>query len=253
MYDENLKLLRRIGLTEYESKVYLALVSLISSKADIISKESNVPRSKIYSVLESLEKKNLINIREGRPLEYDVIDPSDSLKVVKKNFLTDISSLEKNLVDVYENELPAANTPIISIEDMKKIVQKEQDILKKSKKTLLIRLGFILPSEIDNFKKIIRKLAKSGVQIKILSVKECKINDETIILEDVLSDLPVKVKYVKLPSAQMIIRDYKEMILVFAENSGKSILNANMIGLYNTYSTIISNYSSAFNKKWSSS
>ena len=99
---------------------------------------------------------------------------------------------------------------------------------------------------------MILKLDKNGIQVKILSVSECEVDGVNINMEEILSNLPVNVRYVQLPSAQLIIRDYKEMMLVFAENSGKSIRNANMVGLYNTYSTIISNYSSAFNKKWNS-
>ena len=251
--DENLAILKKMGLTDYESKAYLALISLISSKADTISKEAQVPRSKIYPVLESLEQKNLIIIRQGRPLEYDVIDPSESLKNYKEEFLNELRILEENLIEIYENKLPTVNTPIQSIEEIKKIVQKEKDILNKSKKVVLIRLGFILPSEIDSFKRIIIKLNQRGVKVKILAVYECVVDGVTINLKNILSELPVEVKYVKLPSAQLIIRDYKEMMLVFAENSGKSIHNANMVGLYNTYSTIISNYSSAFNKKWTAS
>lgn len=248
--NENLKILKKMGLTDYESKAYLALMSLISSKADTISKESGVPRSKIYPVLESLKQKNLIKIRQGRPLEYDVIDPLESLNNYRDEFLKQLDILEQNLVEIYDNKLPTVNTPIQSIEEINKIFQKEKNILNKSKKVVLIRLGFILPSEIDSFKKLILKLDKKGIQIKILSVRECMVDGVKINLEETLSDLPVKIRYVKLPSAQLIIRDYKEMILVFAENSGKSIHNANMVGLYNTYSTIISNYSSAFNKKW---
>ena len=247
---DNLKILKKMGLTEYESKAYLALISLISSKADIISKTSNVPRSKIYPVLEGLEQKNLIKIRDGRPLEYDVIDPAQSLKEYRQVFLKQLDVLEDNLVERYENKLPTVNTPVESIEDIKKILQKEKDMLTKAKKVVLIRLGFILPSEMDSFKKLMLKLNKKGVQVKILAVKECTVDGVTISLDKILDDLPVEVRYVQLPSAQLIIRDYKEMILVFAENSGKSINNANMVGLYNTYSTIISNYSSAFNKKW---
>ena len=160
--------------------------------------------------------------------------------------------LEKNLVEIYDNKLPTVNTPIQSIEDINKILQKQKDILNKSKKIVLIRLGFLLPSEIDSFKKMILKLDKNGIQVKILSVSECEVDGVNINMEEILSNLPVNVRYVQLPSAQLIIRDYKEMMLVFAENSGKSIRNANMVGLYNTYSTIISNYSSAFNKKWNS-
>ncbi|AWX33432.1 TrmB family transcriptional regulator [Methanosphaera sp. BMS] len=250
--NENLNILKKMGLTDYESKAYLALMSLITSKADTISKESGVPRSKIYPVLESLKQKNLIKIRQGRPLEYDVIDPLESLTNYKEDFLRQMDILEKNLVEIYDNKLPTVNTPIQSIEDINKILQKQKDILNKSKKIVLIRLGFLLPSEVDSFKKMILKLDKNGIKVKILSVSKCEVDGVNIDMEEILSNLPVNVRYVQLPSAQLIIRDYKEMMLVFAENSGKSIRNANMVGLYNTYSTIISNYSSAFNRKWNS-
>ena len=126
--DENLRILKKMGLTEYESKAYIALISLISSKADVISKKSQVPRSKIYPVLESLEQKNLIKIREGRPLEYDVIDPSESLTNYRQDFLSQMDILEKNLIEIYDNKLPTLNTPILSIEDINKIIQKDLEL-----------------------------------------------------------------------------------------------------------------------------
>ena len=67
---------------------------------------------------------------------------------------------------------------------------------------------------------------------------------------EIFDDLDVEIKYANIPAARLIIRDYKEMILTFAENSSKSIDNSNMVGLVNTNSTIISNYTSAFNKQW---
>ena len=60
----------------------------------------------------------------------------------------------------------------------------------------------------------------------------------------------MEVKYRNIPTAQLIIRDYSEMMLVFTENVGKSVSEKNTIGLLNTYSTIISNYVLAFNKHW---
>ncbi|RAP51415.1 MAG: hypothetical protein BZ137_09945 [Methanosphaera sp. rholeuAM130] len=251
MNENYLEILKKIGLTDYESRTYLALISLVSAKADQISKKSGVPRSKIYPVLEKLEKKELITIKQGRPLIYTVINPQESIDNYRKNMIRDLETIEDNLTKIYESKLPQINMPVISIEDKNKIIKKQNELLKRSRKTLYIRLGFILPEETETIKKLIIKALNNNVKVKILAVREFKIDNLTISIEELFSDVNVEIKYVDLPAAHLIIKDFNEMLLVFAENSGKSIQNANMVGLYNTYSLIISNYASAFNKKWS--
>jgi sugar-specific transcriptional regulator TrmB len=49
--------LRQVGLTEYEAKAYLALLNTYLSTATKVSENSGVPRTKIYSVLETLKNK----------------------------------------------------------------------------------------------------------------------------------------------------------------------------------------------------
>ncbi len=53
--------LKRIGLTDGEIKVYLALLELGSSTSWNITKESGISGSKVYEVLERLEKKGLVS------------------------------------------------------------------------------------------------------------------------------------------------------------------------------------------------
>lgn len=76
-------------------------------------------------------------------------------------------------------------------------------------------------------------------------VKNSEIN-----LEEIFEQLPVSVRYRNLPSAQLFVRDNKEMILIFAESNKDRITTNNMIALSNTYPTIISHYVSAFEKHW---
>jgi sugar-specific transcriptional regulator TrmB len=57
----NTNVLRSIGLTEGEIKVYLALVKLGESTTGPLGKESDVSKSKIYDILDKLAQKGLIN------------------------------------------------------------------------------------------------------------------------------------------------------------------------------------------------
>jgi len=81
--EEIAQVLQKFGLTQYESKAYVTLALLGEAKALEISKEAGIPQSKIYSTLENLMKKQLIEILDERPKRFKVIAPS----YVIKNFL----------------------------------------------------------------------------------------------------------------------------------------------------------------------
>lgn len=83
---EVLNLLKRIGLNQYESKVYSALLSKGNSTAGEISDASNVPRSRVYDVLVSLQKKGYITTQVGRPVKYTSVSPESIITQIKLNY-----------------------------------------------------------------------------------------------------------------------------------------------------------------------
>ena len=77
--------LQEIGLTERESKVYLALLELGSTTTGPLIKKSEVPNSKIYEILESLNKKALVShIIKGKTKYFQASDPNSLLSLVKE-------------------------------------------------------------------------------------------------------------------------------------------------------------------------
>ena len=77
---EILQTLKKFGLSEYESKTYMALVVRGPSKAGEVSREADVPQSKIYEILTSLMDKQLIEVFDGRPKEFKAVSPDIVLK-----------------------------------------------------------------------------------------------------------------------------------------------------------------------------
>ena len=81
--------LKDFGLNTYESKLWTALLSRGISTAGELSDIANVPRSRSYDVLESLEKKGFIIMKLGKPIKYVAVPPEEVLERVKKKVVND--------------------------------------------------------------------------------------------------------------------------------------------------------------------
>ncbi len=88
--DEFLSRLRKIfDLNLYEVKVWTALLSRGTSTAGELSNISDVPRSRTYDILESLEKKGFIIMKLGKPIKFVALKPEEVVERVKKNLMVD--------------------------------------------------------------------------------------------------------------------------------------------------------------------
>jgi len=98
--EEILSTLSECGLSEYESKVYSSLVFLGTSKAGTISKESKVPQSKIYEVLDQLMNKQLVEMFDGRPKEFRAAKPETALRNLLEQRTKEIENLKSKVEEM---------------------------------------------------------------------------------------------------------------------------------------------------------
>jgi sugar-specific transcriptional regulator TrmB len=104
--DEFLTKLRRyFGLNLYEVKIWTALLSRGVSTAGELSDIANVPRSRSYDVLESLEKKGFIVMKIGKPIKYIAVPPEEVVERVKKNVRKDADERVTRLEDLKETDV----------------------------------------------------------------------------------------------------------------------------------------------------
>ncbi|HMK45145.1 MAG TPA: helix-turn-helix domain-containing protein [Methanocella sp.] len=78
--------LQQVGLTEYEAKAYMSLLTDHMSSASALAKKSGVPRTKVYSVLESLQAKGWIVVYSGIPLLFRAVEPEEALVRVRRGY-----------------------------------------------------------------------------------------------------------------------------------------------------------------------
>jgi HTH-type transcriptional regulator, sugar sensing transcriptional regulator len=104
--DEFLSKLRRFfSLNLYEVKIWAALLSRGVSTAGELSDIANVPRSRSYDVLESLEKKGFAITKLGKPIKYIAVAPEEVVERVKKNMRSDAEEKVQRLDDMKSSDL----------------------------------------------------------------------------------------------------------------------------------------------------
>jgi len=113
--EEFLSRLRKIfDLNLYEVKVWTALLSRGTSTAGELSSISDVPRSRTYDILESLEKKGFIVMKLGKPIKFIALRPEEVIERVKKNLVIDAKEKSKRLEKLKGEEVLDELTSLFS-------------------------------------------------------------------------------------------------------------------------------------------
>jgi len=212
--------LSKLGLSEYESKVYITLIKLGISEIKEIAAHSKVPRTKIYPVLKSLEKRGLVVIIPEKPIKAKALTPTNSL-------LEQIKELEENLI-IMKNavlelqKIYESSSKKIKIEEQKYWIIKDDEIIKHINDTLAQAskyVYFVINNDgleiLSKCYDVINRISKSGINVKIYT------NSNSLIINKLL-DL-IEIKYISNTyDSNFILIDGKDLI-VFNKN-GKQFI-----------------------------
>ncbi len=180
--EDFLSKLKDFGLNSYESKLWVALLSRGVSTAGELSDISNVPRSRAYDVLESLEKKGFVIVKVGKPIKYLAVSPAEVVERVKKKVLAEAELKNKVLTELKSSdileELNTLHTEGVKLVDptdksgsfrgRDKVHEHLVAMVKKAQKnvTLIVsKDGAERKQALLN--NTFKKLKKSGVEIKV--------------------------------------------------------------------------------------
>jgi sugar-specific transcriptional regulator TrmB len=244
--DENISVLKGIGLTMYEAEAYVTLTSLISSNATEIAEKSGIPRSKIYDVLKSLVKKNFIEVEDGRPLTYNVKSPVEVLSREKERLDNEIDDTITRLTYIYENGMSQVQAPIWRIYGVDKIISQELEIIKRARNTVNMRIGFLFEGEGEQLIKAFKSRPK--LTVNILASPTCYVNNEEINIIKMFKDAEINIQKADIPFVKVLISDSKEMMHTYTKFSEdkRNVIPETAIGIWNKYEDIARNYDERF-------
>ena len=146
---ETIKKIKSLGLNTYEVKIWTALLSRGVSTAGELSDIANVPRSRSYDVLESLEKKGFVVMKLGKPIKYLAVPPKEVLENVRGQIEkstekhisyisgSSFSNLINNLQEVHESAV-GVNEEVVAVLKGKNIQKHICFLFKNAKKEILL-------------------------------------------------------------------------------------------------------------------
>ncbi len=209
--------LEEIGLTEGESKVYLSLLNIGSSTIGKIIKEAQVSNSKIYDILDRLNKKGLVGISMiNNVRHFEAKNPSIIKELIseKEESITKIKNEIPRLQKMYEfAENPQEAEILQGVKGIKTFT--EMILSKLEKGDTFYILG--APKEATEllgayFQEWHERRAKKGINCQILFNEEAK---ERAVLREKTPFTKVKIlpKNVNTPALIDIGKDYVATIL----------------------------------------
>lgn len=78
--------MKRLGLSEYESKVFIALQRLGVGTARDVYRHTDVPRSQVYGAAETLEERGLVEIQQSKPMQYRPVGLDEARARLQERF-----------------------------------------------------------------------------------------------------------------------------------------------------------------------
>ena len=244
--NNDVHLLKGIGLTLYEAQAYVTLTSLIQATAVEVSEKSGIPRSKIYDVLKKLNEKDFIEIEDGRPLTYIAKSPVEVLGREKERINSELDDTITRLTNIYENDMSQVQAPIWRIYGVEKIINQEVEIIKRAKASVNMRIGFLFENEAESLIKAFKSNKK--LKVNILASPICYVNNEEIDIIKLFKDAGINIQKEDIPFVKVLISDSKEMMHTYTKFSEdkREVIPETAIGIWNKYEDVARNYDERF-------
>ncbi len=228
--------LRDLGLTEYEAKVYTALVKIRSGTASDIHLVSGIPRSAVYGALNRLEERGIVEIQSSKPMRYRAVPPETALEKLKDYFVCESENALISLKEIYQTQkIEAREEAIWTISGVKNVSDKIIEMIRGAQTDIIFAASYPSFHEIaktypifENIKgEIINKIGE-GVTVRVTGSR----SEE---LEEITKNIPgAQIRAFpadkSMASGGLLITDGNEaLITIVSENVNTSMYDLTAI------------------------
>ncbi len=159
--------LRDFGLSNYEARTYVSLVSLGPSEPKKVAKDSHVPYTSVYPALQSLAEKGWVDKVLTKPVTYKAKKPSKVRGMVESKLGDTFGALDK----MYRTEAPEEAELVYTLRGSEKVLAKVYELLRGAKESVVVvapRMGL----EDAKIMELLLQATEKGTKVRAICDEE---------------------------------------------------------------------------------
>jgi sugar-specific transcriptional regulator TrmB len=150
----------RFNLGEYEIEAYLTVLEHGQLTASEIADRTDIPQPRVYDTVRSLSDRELVELRESRPMKIIAIDPEESFADVQSSLSTMVDELATRYT------APARDTEAVSlVKSRSTILRYLEEVIDDAEYELTLSLT---PDLLERFEEHLAAAVEDDVTVELL-------------------------------------------------------------------------------------
>ncbi|SEV86174.1 TrmB family transcriptional regulator [Natrinema salifodinae] len=208
-----------LGLTSYQAKVFIALHRLGAGTARDVADITDVPRSQVYSVAESLEEQGLLEVQQSNPIRYRPVSVDEARETLRDQFEREQDRAFEYVESVRDDAAgEETQEDIWTVRSRDRIDDRVVDLLSEADEKIVF--GTRLPELVtDAIERVLAERAAAGVSVHVISRTDA-IRDRLGALEGVTAEIPPFYREEEERSGRFVVVDDDGLLLSVVGDDG---------------------------------
>ncbi|MCG8350741.1 MAG: TrmB family transcriptional regulator [Chloroflexales bacterium] len=210
-----------LGLTEYESKVYLALLGENPATGYQISRAAGIPRSMVYEALGRLEARGaVLKTQEEKAAFYRPVDPNALLDRYEKETRARIKALRAGLLPLYTRQ---EEGKLWNFRGRKDALAYAAQMIDRAEQELMLVLT---DADVAELEELLREAHERGVQLGVMLTGKANFD-----LGQVVRHPRRETELHRMEETLIVVTDEREFLIASGHATTEATVttNANMV------------------------
>jgi HTH-type transcriptional regulator, sugar sensing transcriptional regulator len=163
MLDKISQKMCELGFTSYEAKAYVSLLQQYPATRYELSKNSGVPRSAIYDVINRLESYGAVSVISTQPEKYVPLPPEQFLKMLEQRFSQKIEVFRKSLSEI---KIKIEPEQLWNLSGYQNLVSKAREMIQTAQESIYLSAW---RSEVLELEKYLKEAEARKIKVVIFS------------------------------------------------------------------------------------